>query len=77
MVKSNNGKSAFTPRGDRDSIISLPGAGFTLRATNHGPKIQDSYIEESYDNARRYENELKQHVINTETDPFPEYPEGR
>ena len=75
MAKSNNGKSAFTPRGDRDSIISLPGiTGFQLRATNPGLKIQDSIIEDSYSNAMRYENDLKQQVLSTETDPFPDYP---
>jgi hypothetical protein len=39
MIKSNNGKSAITPRGDRDSIVSLPGVGFKIRATNPGLKI--------------------------------------
>ena len=48
-----NGQNAFTPRGDRDSIVSLPGVGgggfgMQLKVSNPGIRIQDSYLEDSY-----------------------------
>ena len=44
-MMSKNGQNAFTPRGDRDSIISLPGVvgggglGMQLKVSNPGIRI--------------------------------------